>query len=209
MHFPSMSLPLQSVKNTDRNRFVSNVPLVSPHLRLFFDFQQLPQFLTVSSVGTSIASFVGGFFWKVNGMQDGFIILIADRNRHVREFLQRELQADGYIIQVARDGREVLSMVSGVTPPDLLILDMDIPYTGGVAILEQLHEKSPQLPVVIHTFLPEYSNNLNIDMSATIIEKNGNTDCLRAAVLSMIMKSYPERFDAIQSENRKGRMEKR
>ena len=51
-------------------------------------------------------------------------ILIADRNRHVRDFLRRELHAEGYRIEVARDGREVLNHLQGHEPPDLLILDL-------------------------------------------------------------------------------------
>ena len=45
-------------------------------------------------------------------MYDKFTILIADRNRHVREFLRRELMAEDYCVEVAKDGREVLLMIT-------------------------------------------------------------------------------------------------
>ena len=55
-------------------------------------------------------------------------ILLADRNRHVRDLLRRELSAEGYVVEVARDGREVLERLNGDDPPHLLILDLEIPY---------------------------------------------------------------------------------
>jgi CheY-like chemotaxis protein len=131
-------------------------------------------------------------------MRDGFVILVADRNRHVREFLQRELVAEGYRIQMARDGREVFTMIEGGSPPDLLILDLEIPYPGGIVILEELQQRFPYLPIVIHSFLSECANNLNADGWATVIEKSGNTDCLKMAVLDMLRKCYPERFAEMQ-----------
>lgn len=41
-------------------------------------------------------------------MEKKFTLLIADRNRNVREFLKRELIAEGYGVKVARNGQEIL-----------------------------------------------------------------------------------------------------
>ena len=91
-------------------------------------------------------------------------ILIADRNRHVRDFLRRELSAEGYEVEVARDGREVLSRINGDAPPHL----------------------------VIHTFLPEYPTNLTLPIAAAFLEKKGDTDLLKTVVAEVIEKHYPE-----------------
>jgi DNA-binding response OmpR family regulator len=82
-------------------------------------------------------------------------ILIADRNRHVREFLRRELTAEGYRVEVARDGRELLGKINGDDPPHILILDLEIPYLDELQIWARVKECQPPPPVVIHTFLPE------------------------------------------------------
>ena len=124
---------------------------------------------------------------------DTFRILIADRNRHVREFLRRELISEGYRVDMAKDDREVLRRIN-LEPPDLLILDLEIPYAGGLAILEVLQGRRPPVPVVIHTFLTEYANHPAIQGQASFVEKRGNTDCLKAAVLEMLQKYYPDRF---------------
>ena len=127
-------------------------------------------------------------------MSNAFTILIADRNRHVREFLQRELRAEGYRVQVARDGREVLLMVKGDEPPDLLILDLEMPYGDGLTILEQIRHHKPPLPIIIHSFLTDYANHPDVADTAAFVEKSGNTDSLKAAVLEVLHSHYPTRF---------------
>jgi CheY-like chemotaxis protein len=119
-------------------------------------------------------------------------ILIADRNRHVRDFLRRELSAEGYVVEVARDGREVLGRLDGEDPPQLLILDLEIPYLDEPEVWARLRDRQPPLPVVIHTFLPEYPTNLTLPITAVFLEKKGDTDQLKAVVAKVIQKHYPE-----------------
>ena len=131
-------------------------------------------------------------------MYSEFTILIADRNRHVREFLRRELLADEYRVEVAKDGRELLMMIDVDKPPDLLILDLDIPFVGGVVLLERLKDQVPSLPIVIHSFLTEYSNHPAVQQVAAFVEKRGNIDRLKAVVLDVLRKRYPTRFQLVQ-----------
>ena len=128
-------------------------------------------------------------------MNGEFHILIADRNRHVREFLQRELRADGYCVQVARDGREVLLTLNGEQRPDLLILDLDIPYEGWPALLKQIRRDAPTTPVVIHTLLTEFVGHPDLLGTAVFLEKSGNTDMLKKAVREVLMNRYGERWE--------------
>lgn len=127
-------------------------------------------------------------------MKNEFVILIADRNRHVRDFLRRELVAEGYQVEVARDGREVLAFIEGTKPPDLLVLDLEMPYVSGYALLEKIQKLRSPLPVVIHTFLTEYSQQFNGQERAVFVEKSGKTDSLKAAILEMLQTFYPDRF---------------
>ena len=114
-------------------------------------------------------------------------ILIADRNRHVREFLRRELLAEGYLVEVARDGREVLEMINGEATPDLLILDLDLPYITEFKVFEFLQEKMPSLPVVIHSFQPESAEHL--PGAATFLEKREDTNLLKEVVAELLGKN--------------------
>lgn len=129
-------------------------------------------------------------------MTDTCKILIADRNRHVRDFLRRELAAEGYQVEVARDGREVLGRISGDDPPHLLILDLEIPYLDEPEVWVKLSERQPPLPVVIHTLLPQYPTHLILPIAAAFLEKKGDTDLLKAVVAEVIGKYYPQGIPA-------------
>ncbi len=118
-------------------------------------------------------------------------ILIADRNRHVRDLLRRELTAEGYQVEVAKDGREVLSRIDGDDPPQLLILDLEIPYLDEPEVWARLQDRQPPLPVVIHSFLPEYPTNLTLPFPAAFLEKKGDTDRLKTVVAEIVGKHYP------------------
>jgi CheY-like chemotaxis protein len=128
-------------------------------------------------------------------MNDPFRILITDRNRHVREFLEREFRGAGYQTQVAKDGQEVLALMEAEKPPDLLILDLEMPHGDGLEILQRLQTRLPPLPVVIHAYLAEHSNQAALDKVAALVEKEGDTNCLKTTVMEVLRKHYPSRFE--------------
>lgn len=131
----------------------------------------------------------------MNSVAESPKILIADRNRHVRDFLRRELNAEGYRVEVARDGREVLRHLHGDKPPDLLILDLEIPYVDELEVLGRLKDRQPPLPVVIHTILPEAANHPALPWAAAFLEKKGDIDLLKAVVAKVLGQNYPQRSE--------------
>jgi len=128
-------------------------------------------------------------------MQHKFVILIADKNRNVREFLRREFAADGYSVIVAKDYRELVRLVEGDKPPDLLIFDLEMPFSEGKETLAELQGRSPSLPVVVHTFLTEHSSDSAVLKAAAFLEKKGsNIDRLKEVVIEVLRLTYPDRF---------------
>lgn len=109
--------------------------------------------------------------------------------------------AEGYKVQLAKTGREVLNAVFDDERLDLLILDMDLPDAKEMSLLEKVEDRIPTLPVVVHTFLEEYPNH-QIRLSTTaFVEKEGtNIDRLKQVILESLRKSYPQRF-GIEQEN--------
>jgi DNA-binding response OmpR family regulator len=128
-------------------------------------------------------------------MRDTFIVMIADRNRNVRCFLRREFEKEGYLVILAKDGKEVLRIARVDPVPDLLILDLDMPYVDGVRILEQLKDRVPSMPIVIHTTSLEYMGHAVVREAAAFMEKTGNNiDHLKKLVKETLRRYYPHRF---------------
>jgi DNA-binding response OmpR family regulator len=153
-----------------------------------------------ATLGMHIALFNGNTVQGAHAVNCDFTIMVADRNRHVREFLKREFTLLGYEVELARDGWEVLAMTKGNKPPELLILDPEIPFPDGPDIVTQLNERQPSLPILIHTFLPESTGNLIFQSAAGLVEKRGNIEQLKTTVAEILKKWYPHRFASTEKE---------
>ncbi|MCE5242383.1 MAG: response regulator [Syntrophobacteraceae bacterium] len=134
---------------------------------------------------------------------DVIVILVADRNRHVRDLLQRELGAEGYEVRIARDGREVMAILDGKSPPNLLVLDLEIPFMNAGIVMEKLRKRAAPIPVIIHTFLADDSTcALEAGQGFTVVEKTGDTDRLRTAIDEMACRFYPDRYACLKQSAR-------
>lgn len=130
---------------------------------------------------------------------DVIVILVADRNRHIRDLLQRELGAEGYEVRIARDGREVMAILDGNSPPNLLVLDLEIPFMNAGLVMEKLRKRAAPIPVIIHTFLTEDSTyGLHTGQEFAVVEKTGDTDRLRTAIDEMACRFYPDRYASLK-----------
>ena len=123
-----------------------------------------------------------------------FTILIADRNPHVREFLRREMMAEGYRVRLAKNGQEVLRWIYHYEPLDLVILDLDLPDANDAPLLDKLNDRIPTLPVVVHT-LSTHDVTANGDsLPVVFVEKEGNSiENLKKVVADMLLKTHPYR----------------
>ena len=108
-------------------------------------------------------------------MKEKFIILIADRNLHVRNLLKREMVAEGYGVRLAENGRDVLKWSYDSIPLDLLILDPDLPDIDEFALFVRLADRIPALPMVIHTLLSDYTTPMRITGTVAFVEKRGSS----------------------------------
>ncbi len=126
-------------------------------------------------------------------MGNQFTILISDRNRNVREFLKREMMAEGFRVYLARNGREVLEWAYHHESIDLIVLDLDLPDANEMSILERLADRIPSLPVVVHSFLSDYSGHPSLSNAAALVEKEANSiEHLKKVVIELLGESKPK-----------------
>lgn len=120
-------------------------------------------------------------------------ILISDRNRHVREFLKREMTAEGYRVRLAKNAQEVMYWAYQPERLDLIILDLDLPDAGELGLLEKLENRIPALPVVVHGFSLDYTYSPTVMHAAAFVEKKGNSiERLKKVVFKLLQEPGPK-----------------
>jgi len=77
-------------------------------------------------------------------------VLIADDEKNMRWVLRQALEAEGYEVVEAVDGKEALSAIAE-QEPGLLILDHKMPAPDGMEVLRRLRAKGHRFPVIMLT----------------------------------------------------------
>jgi two-component system response regulator MprA len=77
-------------------------------------------------------------------------ILMADDDAAVRSAVERVLLFNGYEVDLAGDGLEVLAALDR-TPPDLLILDVMMPNLDGIQTCRMVRKRGDDLPILMLT----------------------------------------------------------
>ena len=79
-------------------------------------------------------------------------ILAVDDEKHIVRLVQVNLERQGYEVITASDGKEALEKVAS-EKPDLLVLDVMMPYMDGFEVLQNLRRnpETREIPVIMLT----------------------------------------------------------
>lgn len=77
-------------------------------------------------------------------------ILLVEDEENLAIGLKFNLQAEDYVVTLARDGKEALEIFAKKSF-DLVILDIMLPYYDGYQVAEKIRAVSPQLPILMLT----------------------------------------------------------
>jgi two-component system cell cycle sensor histidine kinase/response regulator CckA len=75
-------------------------------------------------------------------------LLVVDDEDAVRAVLSRTLEAEGYEVSQARNGREALERLAGIRGVDAVLTDVIMPELGGRELVERLAADYAGLPVI-------------------------------------------------------------
>ena len=108
-------------------------------------------------------------------------ILLVDDEESILLLYSEEIEEEGFAVEVAHNGDQALEAFK-LAPPDLVILDINMPGMNGIEVLRQMKDINTDLPVILSSAYPEYKENLGAWASDEYIVKSANTDELKAAV---------------------------
>lgn len=83
----------------------------------------------------------------------GARVLVVDDDERVRTVVSWQLEADGFAVSEAGDGRSALECI-GRDRPDLVVLDLSLPGIGGLDVLRRVRDEDvpgaiAPLPVIV------------------------------------------------------------
>jgi CheY-like chemotaxis protein len=84
-------------------------------------------------------------------------VVIVEDNDDVRETLELALQAEGYAVLGARNGREGLDVLSRAPRPCVVLLDLMMPVMNGWQMYRAVEERDllPLASVIVTSATPE------------------------------------------------------
>jgi DNA-binding response OmpR family regulator len=77
-------------------------------------------------------------------------LLIAEDDKALGLFLRRGLEAEGHQVRLAHDGAQAIEALIN-DPPDLAILDLNLPVKDGERVLEEVRVLERDLPILVLT----------------------------------------------------------
>ncbi|MGB0712737.1 MAG: nitrogen regulation protein NR(I) [Gammaproteobacteria bacterium] len=112
-------------------------------------------------------------------------VWVIDDDRSIRWVLEKALKGARMDVTTFEDGESALAALAG-NPPDAVVTDVRMPGIDGLSLLERIHSKEPDLPVIVITahsdldsavsayesgafeYLPK---PFDIDEAVTVVEK--------------------------------------
>lgn len=108
-------------------------------------------------------------------------ILLVDDEEGIQLLYREEFEEEGFEVIAAYSGEEALEKFNR-EPPDLVILDINMPGMNGIEVLRRMKEINPNLPVILSSAYQEYKQDFGSWASEEYIVKSANMDELKNAV---------------------------
>ncbi len=115
-------------------------------------------------------------------------LLVADDERNLRELYRMELEAEGYDVQIAANGDEVINLLDK-SDYDVIVLDIQMPGLSGIDLLQKIMARDKRQPVILNTAYPSYRDNFMTWPADAYVVKSSDTAELKGAIKKVLGKS--------------------
>ena len=145
--------PFFSTKAPDKGTGLglSTVAMIVKNLRGGIDLRSAPGRGTTFSIYLPVTETPANKASEANAQPvrdgNGRSVLIADDEVAVAEIMKETLEAAGYKVTLAHDGIRALA-VAGDAQPEIAVIDLLMPRSGGPATMRELRARFPQLRIV-------------------------------------------------------------
>ncbi|MDX6286594.1 MAG: two-component system, OmpR family, response regulator MprA [Frankiales bacterium] len=123
-------------------------------------------------------------------------MLVVDDDPALRSALSRALELDGYRVHVAGNGKAALDVLPQLQP-DVVVLDVMMPYVGGLEVCRRLRAGGDRTPILVLTARDEVGDRVaGLDAGADdYLAKPFALEELRARLRALLRRSQAEGSD--------------
>lgn len=114
-------------------------------------------------------------------------ILVVEDDKNQSLLYKKELSEEGYSVYLARDGREAVTMAK-LNPPDLLVLDINMPGMDGIEAMGKILAENNRLPIVINTAYSSFKDNFMTWSADAYIVKSSDLSELKKTIREILEK---------------------
>ena len=115
-------------------------------------------------------------------------ILLVEDDANQAVLYRQELEADGYEVVLATNGREAVEMAKKTTP-DLVVMDISMPGVDGIEAMGRILSEHNKLPVILNTTYAAYKDNFLSWSADAYIIKTSDLNELKATIKKLLEKS--------------------
>jgi CheY-like chemotaxis protein len=114
-------------------------------------------------------------------------ILVVEDEEGLRLLYKEELEAEGYEILTAQNGREAIQQMEE-GKPDLIILDIVMPVMDGIEALGRIVGKERKIPIILNTSYPGYRQDFLSWAADAYVTKSSDLGELKDKVKELLEK---------------------
>jgi CheY-like chemotaxis protein len=118
-------------------------------------------------------------------------ILVVEDEEGLRLLYKEELQAEGYEILTAGNGREAIQQLEE-GKPDLIILDIVMPVMNGIEALGRIVGKERKIPIILNTSYPGYRQDFMSWAADAYVTKSMDLGELKDKIKELLEKRKAE-----------------
>jgi DNA-binding response OmpR family regulator len=112
-------------------------------------------------------------------------IMIVDDEENIRFLYKEELEEDGFMVELAKNGQEALDKLS-LFKPDLITLDIKMPGMDGIETLKRIRETERHLPIIMCSAYGEYKQDFTTWASDAYLVKCADLTELKTTIRRLL-----------------------
>lgn len=112
-------------------------------------------------------------------------LLVAEDEKNLRELYRLELEEEGYNVETASNGIEVLDRIEE-KEYDLIILDIKMPGMTGIDLLQKIMARNKRQHVILNTAYSNYKDNFMTWPADAYLVKSSDTTELKDTVKKIL-----------------------